>query len=853
MTAFSRLDQPIPVAFFENFAAATCATERYSLRSLANRVQIITKSRKADLPWLKLAIFGNVRTEKGSLRHDANVLEVNGIEADYDGGKVNTDETVEKLEKAGILAMVYTSPSHTADAPRWRVLCPTSIALPPGRREKLMGRLNGLFQGIFSGESWTLSQAYYFGSVNHNPSHEVHLIDGTPIDEHDDLDEIWTGKPDTSTRTNASGERASGPVDEAALLADIINGTSYHASCVRLLGRWARAGVPYMEVRNRLLAAFDAVFPPDQDARWKMRRADVDRCLEDIYVKQARSKDNAPPPPEPPPEPDDGYYADQEAQAEQEAPGAQRGRRRQANNGAPVEWPEPLDFLADAEMTGAPELNPEHIPEPIGAFVFDTAARMGVDPAAVALAALVSLASVITDDWEIQPKQRDPTWTECYRIWGAIVGDPSIKKSPVVKVTTAPIDRMEAKARERHENAMRRYKSEVKAWKDAGGDPAMEPKQPLLDCFIVEGTTIEALSEVLRDDYKATQRAPARKVLSRHDEMSEFFGNLDRYRAGGNGSGDRGAYLRLYNGGRHTVDRVARGTIAISNWSACFLGGIQPGPIRRIAKESADDGLLQRFCYCVPAGQTRGEDRHPDRAAIERYDALFPALSALTPSMGSFGKPDRVVVLHADAHEYRLDMLDLKEALSAMPDTSDRMKSALGKWDALWARMTLIFHLIGIADANARGVQHDVVYVAKEAAVQATGYLRDILLPHLIRAEAVMFSTEQTGHARWIAGFILSKGRERIADRDIVQAYRPLRAPENRKERLEIMASLEAVGWVRAEVPGDGRQVIAWEVNPKVHATFTEHAKGEREEREATKERIRETVARHMKRGKEAA
>jgi hypothetical protein len=511
-------------------------------------------------------------------------------------------------------------------------------------------------------------------------------------------------------------------------------------------------------------------------------------------------------------------------------------------------WPEPLDFLADAEMTGAPELKPEHIPEPIAAFVFDTAARLGADPAAVLLAALVSLASVITDNWQIQPKQKDQTWTECPRIWGAIVGDPSIKKSPVLRVTTKPIDKLEVEARERHESATRRHKSEMKAWKDAGSDPATEPKSPLLDRYIVENATTEALSEVLRDDSKATQRAPAGKVLSRNDEMSEFFGNLDRYRAGGNGSADRGAYLRLYDGGRWTVDRVVRGNIAISNWSACFLGGIQPGPIRKIAKESADDGLLQRFCYCVPAGQTRGEDRAPDWAAMKRYDALFPALSALTPSTDSFDRPSRVV-LHADAHQHRIDMLDLTDALSHMPDASDRRKSALGKWDALWARMTLIFHMIGIADANARGVQHEFIYVAKGAAVQATGYLRDILLPHLLRAEAVMFSTEQTGHARWIAGFLLSKGADRIAARDIIRAYGALRAPEQRKELIAVMDSLETMGWVRAEIPDDGRPTTNWWVNPAIHSGFAERAKREREQREATKERIRETAARHRARG----
>jgi hypothetical protein len=207
------------------------------------------------------------------------------------------------------------------------------------------------------------------------------------------------------------------------------------------------------------------------------------------------------------------------------------------------------------------------------------------------------------DEWRLQPKVHDHGWTESPRLWAAVVGDPSILKTPILKANTAPIDRLEPVARERHENAMRGYRSHMKAWKEAGSDPASEPRQPRLDRYLVEGTTTEALTEVLRDDYKATQNAPAGKVLVRQDELSEWAASFDRYRSGGGGSADRGAYLRLYNGGRYTVDRVSRETFAVPNWSACILGGIQPGPIRKLAKDAADDGLLQRFCYCVPARQ----------------------------------------------------------------------------------------------------------------------------------------------------------------------------------------------------------------------------------------------------------
>ena len=405
---------------------------------------------------------------------------------------------------------------------------------------------------------------------------------------------------------------------------------------------------------------------------------------------------------------------------------------------------------------------------------------------------------------------------------------------------------MEVQARERHQAATLRHKVAMKKWKEDGSDPTTQPHTPRLDRYMVEGATTEALSEVLRDDEKSSHNAPAHKVLVRQDELSEWIASFDRYRAGGSGGSDRGAYLRLFNGGLYLYDRVGRGHFAMSNWSACILGGIQPAVIRRIAKDAAEDGLLQRFAFCVSTHQRRGEDRAPDSEATDRYNALFPAVAALRPAKDGYGDP-QPVVLHTAAHTHRIEILDLIDALVAAPDATSRMKAALNKWPGLWARMTLIFHLIEVADPRANGTIAPIAYVANNAAARATAYLRDILLPHLLRADAIMFDTEQTGHARWIAGHLLAKGAERISARDIMKAYGALRAPEHRRELLAVMDSLETMGWVRAVTPDDGRQPTNWEVNPGIH-NFTARAAHEREHREATKQKIRETVARMRER-----
>ncbi len=280
----------ITITCFDGFAATRKTDRRLSWEQLIHEVRTTTAQSKVGLPWLKLARFGGIRSDKGSLRHDANVLSITGIEADYDGEKISPEAALELLEKAGIRSLLYTSPSHRPEAPRWRVLCPTSVELTPDRRSHLVGRLNGLFGGVLSSESFTLSQAYFYGRVGDNPSHMAEMVDGLPIDLCDELDIAWIGRPHTAKPGSEAGHGQQ-KTDTAALYAEIVFGIKYYEACVRLAGVWARGGIPYMEARRQLLDAFDAVPDDKRDARWAARRTDVDRCIEGIYGKEAKKRD----------------------------------------------------------------------------------------------------------------------------------------------------------------------------------------------------------------------------------------------------------------------------------------------------------------------------------------------------------------------------------------------------------------------------------------------------------------------------------------------------------------------------------------------------------------------------------
>jgi Primase C terminal 2 (PriCT-2) len=180
--------------FPDRFAQSFLSVGEMSLEELQRLVQNTSADHKSKLPFLKLAKFGDQRSDANCLRCNANVKTINGVETDYDEGKISFEEAVATVERAGLTALLYTSASHTTAAPRWRIVMPTSKDLPPSERVKLVARINGLFGGSLAPESFVLSQSYYFGSVNNNPEHRAVSVRGDYIDLRDDLDANARGK-----------------------------------------------------------------------------------------------------------------------------------------------------------------------------------------------------------------------------------------------------------------------------------------------------------------------------------------------------------------------------------------------------------------------------------------------------------------------------------------------------------------------------------------------------------------------------------------------------------------------------------------------------------------------------------
>ena len=178
------------VTIFPNIKAQTGKYGSLTLRELGSSIANTTARTKEELPMLKLQRFSGARTDKNCLRSDAAVVEIFGCEGEHDAGTMTFTAATEALHKANIRGIVYTSPSYIpATRERWRVLLPTSQPLAPSLRSGLVARLNGILGGVLAPtESFTLSQSFYYGSVDNNPNHQVRILDGDFIDQRPDLD-----------------------------------------------------------------------------------------------------------------------------------------------------------------------------------------------------------------------------------------------------------------------------------------------------------------------------------------------------------------------------------------------------------------------------------------------------------------------------------------------------------------------------------------------------------------------------------------------------------------------------------------------------------------------------------------
>lgn len=138
-------------------------------------------SDKSEMPLIKLASFGDERSAKNCLRIDRNILQITGVECDYDAGELSIQEGYQLLAAAGVRCIIKTSARYTEDSPRWHVLAPLSKPVTRAERAAMVGKINTILGERLAPESFRDSQTFHIGALE-GYAHAVWPIDGMPID-----------------------------------------------------------------------------------------------------------------------------------------------------------------------------------------------------------------------------------------------------------------------------------------------------------------------------------------------------------------------------------------------------------------------------------------------------------------------------------------------------------------------------------------------------------------------------------------------------------------------------------------------------------------------------------------------
>lgn len=493
-------------------------------------------------------------------------------------------------------------------------------------------------------------------------------------------------------------------------------------------------------------------------------------------------------------------------------------RAKAASAGPSTPMPENVEPIDLWPSAGAlPPLPVGLLPKEIETFARAAAIVVGADDGGFAMAALAVAAGSLDDaiKLSVMPYAK---WVELARIWVALVGDPSTKKTPIINTTY--------EALKSADKALYRFYAAAKAkWEMLSKPDKATTPAPVRDRYLISDTTSEAAQEAFRT-------IGERGLFGVYDELGGFFGSMERYGQNGSGASERRFWLEAYNGGSYLVDRIGRGSFMIANLSLTILGGIQPDLIRKVASAPSDDGLIQRIIPIVlRPGWTPVADQNA-ASQMGDFDALVPQLLALCPPNAGHLSFD------AGAQKIRDDLAKEHEnAARVMEGFNKKLSTALGKQDGVFARLCVVWHCIENASQSPLPE-----IVTEDIARRVAAFMREFTRPHLFHFYRVTLDLPDE-HERLlsIAGYILTHKVKVLANRDVQSAVRSMRNLTS-KAVTPVLEQLEAFGWLFKGAPLRSGAPPIWRVNPVVHTLFSQRAKVENERREEIREIIAKTV-----------
>jgi putative DNA primase/helicase len=487
-------------------------------------------------------------------------------------------------------------------------------------------------------------------------------------------------------------------------------------------------------------------------------------------------------------------------------------RPQDAQASPPEAWPQPSAIDGPGP---APELPLDCFPRQLVEHAEDIADRSQCPLDYVVWTLMVTLAAVIGRNVGIRPKRLDD-WTERPALWVALIGDPSSMKTPGMNAGVRLLHALASRLRDEYQKAMREWRADCAAAREADGKHADIPPEPQLRWLVVDDATTEKLSDLLQPEI-------SRGLAFVRDEVSGLIHELERYRSH---AGDREFFLQAYTGGPKSVARISRAPIFVPDLLFNIVGGIQPDVAREVFASGADDGLGERFVAIWPDLPATFEDvdRFPNRTKRDAFDEVAERLyvadwtKLLVTDDFSTVPYCRV---DSEAHEIfsRWRARTIMSTRGESPRYEHRFGRRVGKYPGLAARLALVLHLFEHAALERSALARESMCTVDSDVITKVTRLMDIyVLPMEERVYGAYAVAPEAENARRIARWMREEQPVKFTAREIRR-----HGWANLDDQVAVAAALEWLcsrGWLREANPEKraGRPSEVFLVNPRIAA-----------------------------------
>jgi hypothetical protein len=301
---------------------------------------------------------------------------------------------------------------------------------------------------------------------------------------------------------------------------------------------------------------------------------------------------------------------------------------------------------------------------------------------------ITTMAAVMGKRYRIQIKEG---WREPCIFWMGTVAPASSLKTPVANQFLGPLLTLDAKDQREYKREITKYKAMAK--EDREEAPELPRQRVVIDA------TLEGLCTLL-------ERESVHGVVSFHDELAAFIGDMDKYRSN---NSDRAHWLSMWSGGAINIVRKGCDPIMVDRTAVNVFGAIQQDKLTDLlhgddATAKSGDGFWARFIWIVP------EYVFPKQnlSEVEITNELHELIYELDTSIGKH----KVVKLAGEAWDLFAATCD---EWSAEADVTYASRAAfLGKMRGYLARTAGLLHALdyaagGPTEAMPEVIQRDVM------------------------------------------------------------------------------------------------------------------------------------------------